>query len=304
METTMWRWLIERESQQFSRAFIYVGFVFASLVVAAVLFGLLHSTGVLKLVWRDAGTEAQFAGAFAGFLVLLMFLIRSYDRAVSDRTRQLRGNVYLPGGRPAADALVWVEGIEGKRRANETGWFAIEVEDRAEYRVVAELDQRVAEVVCRRADIRNPLRIELGEPILQAGFSPFSLQVKGPRGEVQRQPLRTGDRVTIGRYPSSTILLPAYDKSASRHHAHVDVLEDRLRIKDGSINGAPSRHGTVLNGVKVTVADVFPGGVIKCGGTEVTVVSNSRESDVTDLLEETEASNSRIVEKSSPTSTV
>jgi hypothetical protein len=148
MEMIMWRWLIERESQQFGRAFIYLGFVFASLVVAAVLFGLLHSTGVLKLVWRDAGTEAQFAGAFAGFFILLMFLIRSYEGAVRDRMRQLRGNVYLPRGSPAVNALVWVEGIEGKRRTNETGWFAIEVDDRAEYRVVAELDQRVAEVVC------------------------------------------------------------------------------------------------------------------------------------------------------------
>ncbi len=67
--------LITRYGERYSHAVIYIIFVIVSLLVSVLLFGVLHSTGVMKLVFAGAIEQAEFGGAFAGFFVTLFFLI-------------------------------------------------------------------------------------------------------------------------------------------------------------------------------------------------------------------------------------
>lgn len=92
--------LIHTYGDRYSTAFIYVFFVIASLLVAILLFGVLRSTGIMKLVFANTVQEAEFGGAFAGFLITLIFLVTNYNRTSQLKRIIIVGNVLLEDGRP------------------------------------------------------------------------------------------------------------------------------------------------------------------------------------------------------------
>src|SRR5215470_9974451 len=96
------------------------------LLVLSCYFGILHSTGVLTIAFDSAVKQAEFAGAFAGFLATFIFLIRSYNSTAQARIF-LSGNVLWQDGSPASQALVFVEGTDRQKFTDTTGWFQIEV---------------------------------------------------------------------------------------------------------------------------------------------------------------------------------
>ena len=128
MKKLMERLLFEDGTERYGLAIVYMVFAFFTLFVAAILFGILHSTGLLKLVWENSAEQAEFGGAFTGFLVTLIFLIRSYTQATKTAPRLLiKGNVFLPNGFPAQNAKVSVLGLKGDTPTDSNGLFQIEV---------------------------------------------------------------------------------------------------------------------------------------------------------------------------------
>ncbi len=153
--------LINRYGKNYSTAIIYVVFSFISLLIAIILFGFLHSTGIMKLAIPGFVETAEFGGAFAGFLITLIVLIRSYHRTANDSKFFIRGNVLLDSGLPARGALVFVEGIDRQKNSDVTGWFQIEVDDRKEWTVHATLNNKTAKFIVQRKNVNQPIQLKI-----------------------------------------------------------------------------------------------------------------------------------------------
>src|SRR5437016_6327687 len=100
----MWTSFFKRYGERYSIASIYLVFGTFSLISAVILFGILHSTGALRIV--GSNYEAEFAGAFAGFLVTFFFLVKSYNANVGKLRIMLSGNVLSKSGTPVSGAMV------------------------------------------------------------------------------------------------------------------------------------------------------------------------------------------------------
>ena len=74
-----------------------------------------------------------------------------------------------------------------------------------------------------------------------------------------------GDSVTIGRSSSNRLVLS--DIGVSRRHCVIEMVGDRVRIRD-----LGSRHGLRLNGTKVPAGDLANGDRIRIGPFEITFV--------------------------------
>jgi len=156
----VFRELIAQYGERYSTATIYIAFVIVSLLVSVILFGIFHSTGVMKLVFANAVEQAEFGGAFAGFIATLVFLIRSYNIETSkDTMLTITGNVLLPDGNPIEGAFVFVEGIDRRKETDSTGWFAIKVDEQESWVVRASYEGRAAQVTVARRDIQKPVRV-------------------------------------------------------------------------------------------------------------------------------------------------
>ena len=82
--------LLKLYPRDFSRFFIYIGFVGVSLIVAVILFGIVRSTGIFARYTQK--TKYEFGGAMAGFLATLMFLV--YSLPSDGRALEIRGIIY------------------------------------------------------------------------------------------------------------------------------------------------------------------------------------------------------------------
>jgi|JI10StandDraft_1071094.scaffolds.fasta_scaffold08789_5 DNA-binding NtrC family response regulator len=80
-----------------------------------------------------------------------------------------------------------------------------------------------------------------------------------------RRPLSQGD-YSIGRTTSSFYCLTT-DPKVSRNHALIRYQAFGLRLIDGDGQGAQSRHGTFLNGRKISDAALHDGDIIRVGGS-------------------------------------
>lgn len=80
-----------------------------------------------------------------------------------------------------------------------------------------------------------------------------------------RRPLSQGE-YSIGRTTSSFYCLSA-DPKVSRNHALIRYNAFGLRLTDGDGQDAQSRHGTFLNGQKVSDAALHDGDIIRVGGS-------------------------------------
>jgi hypothetical protein len=121
---TIMKTLIKGYEERFGRAVIYIAFVLVSLLAAAVLFGLLESTGILELAFETYVKQANFGGATTIFLVTLIFLVTRLD---NEKTRLLTGNVYNDNNIPVENAEIHIDGINGTVRTNHTGFFEFKV---------------------------------------------------------------------------------------------------------------------------------------------------------------------------------
>lgn len=185
------RRLIDQYGERYSTAIIYVIFAAVSLLVAAILFGILHSTGVMKLVLAGAVQEAEFGGAFAGFLITLILLIRYYNIVQKETKLVITGNVLLTDGNPVQGALIFVEGVDRQKLTDTTGWFTIEVDKQDSWTVRASYEGKNAKETIRRKDIRKPIRLELHQEleVLERASSP----VPAAESESKPPPDTTGN---------------------------------------------------------------------------------------------------------------
>ena len=154
--------IIERYGKDYSIAFIYTVFVIISIFAALVLFGILHSTGLLKIAFGETVKEAEFCGAFAGFLATLIILINSYNRVTKGKERiTLRGNVLFSNGKPVPNARVFVEGVDRQKLTDQTGWFEIEVNEQCKWMVRASYDNFTGSVCVAQEEANDSIRIVL-----------------------------------------------------------------------------------------------------------------------------------------------
>ncbi len=160
MNKEMSKWF-ERYGERYSTATIYIAFVFVSLIVAAVLFGIFQTTAVMKIAFPTAADQAEFGGAFAGFLATLLLLIRSYSRVSHGGRRSLTGNVLTPEGTPVPNATVFVEGVDRQKVTDATGWFTIEVGDQESWVVRAVSGAKSCERSVKSGEAAAPIRLTL-----------------------------------------------------------------------------------------------------------------------------------------------
>lgn len=157
------RELIAQYGDRYSTATIYVIFTLISLFVAAILFGILHSTGVVKLILTGAVKEAEFGGAFAGFIITLIFLIRSYNQASTSTKLTIRGNVSSADNNPIEGAMVFIVGTGSNITTNNTGWFAIEVDEQKSWVVRAIYKGKATQATITRKDLQQPISLVISE---------------------------------------------------------------------------------------------------------------------------------------------
>jgi hypothetical protein len=154
--------LIEKYGKHYSIAFIYTIFAFISLISAAILFGLLDGTGIMKIAIPKYVDEAEFGGAISGFLLTLIFLIRSYNSVFTDKILVIKGNVLFSDKTPIDGALVFIDGIDKQKKTDSTGWFSIEVDDKlSEWIVRAYYNGKNAECKVTLDTIKNPVKLLL-----------------------------------------------------------------------------------------------------------------------------------------------
>ncbi len=158
--------LIGQYGERYSIATIYTLFTVVSLGVAVVLFGVLHSTGIMKFAFANTIKEAEFGGAFTGFLATLIFLVKSYNQSTRSVKLAITGNVLSDNGSPIKSAFVFVEGVDRKKETDSTGWFQIEVDERKSWVVRASYNDHNEQKAVKRNDIRKPITIILKNTIL------------------------------------------------------------------------------------------------------------------------------------------
>lgn len=63
----------------------------------------------MKVVFSEYIQEAEFGGAFAGFLTTLIFLVNSYNKTQTNTQLRITGNIFFDG-ESVKDAQVLVKG--------------------------------------------------------------------------------------------------------------------------------------------------------------------------------------------------
>jgi hypothetical protein len=149
--------------RRMSVAIIYLLFGLVCLVAAIVLFGILHSSGALRIISEGYITEAEFGGSFVGFLTTLVFLVSSYNSTVERQRLFLSGNVFWKDGQPVSGATVFVEGSELVRQTNPVGHFQIEVPDHASWMVRASFGEAMAEKHVSKTELSQPINLKMNK---------------------------------------------------------------------------------------------------------------------------------------------
>jgi hypothetical protein len=131
--------IIKGYEKKFGKAIIFIAFTFVSLIVAVVLFGFLHSTGMMKLIIPGYVDQAEFGGALTGFLATLIILIREFNKPDELFTQELtlKGRVWDASGLPVADADVFATTAKYAEKTNPAGHFSVEVKPQKEWKVTA-----------------------------------------------------------------------------------------------------------------------------------------------------------------------
>ena len=100
------------------------------------------------------------------------------------------------------------------------------------------------------------------------------LREDGGTFQIRLREVQTSKPITIGRGKDADVTID--DGMCSRVHCAIRYWDDIFVIRDKN-----SRNGVVINGEKVEVAALHPGDVVKIGDTELTVLSEETNADVT-----------------------
>ncbi len=97
--------LFGQYSKDYGTFIIYIGFAGASLISAVVMFGIIKSTGIFKKSTRKG--QYEFGGAMAGFSVMLVFLIATYQVTTQGtHVIEFSGNVrFVEYGKPVGPVI-------------------------------------------------------------------------------------------------------------------------------------------------------------------------------------------------------
>lgn len=154
--------IIKDYKDSFRIAYIYILFVFVSLIAAGFLFGILESTGILEVAFPDYVKSANFGGAATIFLVVLIFLIKRFDEAINQTSSfTIKGNIFDFEGNALEGVNISIDGDNRRTTSDQNGFFTIDVvPNLTEWNITAKYkDQSVSQSVSREA-IRKPIRIE------------------------------------------------------------------------------------------------------------------------------------------------
>jgi tetratricopeptide (TPR) repeat protein len=159
---------------------IYTGFVIVSLIAAVVMFGVMRSTGIFRRTSKQG--KYEYGGAMAGFLILLFFLIQTYE----GHTRlppvlQVSGNIrFVENGIPvgpvqgAKIALSRRSGFETDSDRN--GNFTLQLPEQGQ------LEEIVLQITyagktdyqtVRRTEV-NKIQIEIPKSKQEGNLEPFT----------------------------------------------------------------------------------------------------------------------------------
>ena len=86
----------------------------------------------------------------------------------------------------------------------------------------------------------------------------FKLELKLQSLTLKEYALANGAKLAIGRHPASEIVLD--DMAVSRHHATLEVQEQKLLIHDQG-----SKNGIIVNGKRVQSAQLKDGDTVRIG---------------------------------------
>ena len=153
--------LIDRYGDRYSTAIIYVIFTILSLAVASILFGVFQSTGLMKLIVPGVVQEAEFGGAFAGFLITLIFLMRFYNQSLRGSSLTISGNVEFSDGKYANGATVSIKGINGFKETDKIGWFQFNVIEQKSWIIKASYQDINTELILHRNEVKEPISLIL-----------------------------------------------------------------------------------------------------------------------------------------------
>jgi len=207
---------IKEYGDKYSKTTIYISFVFVSLLVSAILFGLFHSTGIVKLAFAGAVKEAEFGGAFAGFIVTLIFLIKSFDKK---ENIVLKGNVFNNNKLPIENAEIIIQGINHNLlKTDSNGFFSIELPKRNIWCVIAKYNNQSAEKKVTNKDIANSFSIYLNTTVTKPNSKLHELiEVFKVRAQAIIEKLALYETTKIKNYCNSF---------AQLHEKHIKSLDD------------------------------------------------------------------------------
>lgn len=120
------------------KAWIYGIYLIISAIVAGVIFWLIPSQASVEGSWEGYAFKA--GGGLAGFLITFAALVYAFQRDTFRGNLKITGNVFDEEQTPITGAMVFVDGIDRRKTTDETGWFTLEVEPRAEWTVRASKD--------------------------------------------------------------------------------------------------------------------------------------------------------------------
>ncbi|SEH04668.1 peptidase associated/transthyretin-like domain-containing protein [Candidatus Venteria ishoeyi] len=154
--------LIKGYEDRFGRAVIYIMFLLFSLLAAAVLFGLLHSSGIIKFATDAYIKEAEFGGAAALFALTFYFMIYSYNNAEPEQA-SISGNIYNEQGYALEAVKIRINGALGSTSSDENGFYLLKLDaSQDSWSLVAEhLDYAPLHQDLTKTDIRKPISLSL-----------------------------------------------------------------------------------------------------------------------------------------------
>lgn len=176
------RWL----AKEYSALIVISVLTALTLMVAGILFGVLHSSGLVEVISMGAVRAAEFGGPIAGFLATFFLLFRSYRSIITKSTSHVVGTVMTSDNHPAEGARVIVEGRDGDRITNSAGWFEIEVSGQSSYKLIASYEHKQASAIVARKFLDQPIHLQFqsdpqaNRAVQQANAIPQQLRWQGP----------------------------------------------------------------------------------------------------------------------------
>lgn len=130
--------LIDGTTREEKLAVIYIILFAISAFFAIIIYLILQSSALVE--GSIYGIKINTTGGIAGFLLCFAALTFAYQNHAISKKLMITGNVFDEEQTPITGAMVSVDGIDRKKTTDDTGWFTLEVEQRAEWTARASKD--------------------------------------------------------------------------------------------------------------------------------------------------------------------